>query len=172
MSDFRHVPDHQEVWADADSDQSVVIEVLERQDAVADADIARYLFDDLAAANEASESAAHGAAAEVPPARRGALPADAPVWSLRGTQRVAKHREDAAASNAIHVAMGVVRLAPVASELCVTVSCPTDVSPLSSSAHAAAAAAAAGGSAAIATADATLREVLASMQIRDMGLFG
>ena len=56
VSDFRPVPDHQEVWADAESDRSVVVEILERQAAVADADAAVFLFNDLAEANEATGS--------------------------------------------------------------------------------------------------------------------
>ena len=32
VSDFRQVPDHQEVWAEAKTDRSAIIEILERVD--------------------------------------------------------------------------------------------------------------------------------------------
>lgn len=39
-SNFRVIPDHQEVWADADTDQSIIIELNSYDETVADADIA------------------------------------------------------------------------------------------------------------------------------------
>lgn len=47
------MPDNQEIWVDAQLDQSVVVELLERQD-VSDEQCLRFFFNDLADANEAS----------------------------------------------------------------------------------------------------------------------
>jgi hypothetical protein len=40
-SDARPIPDHQEVWADPDEDQSLVVEVVERAGDVGDEDVGR-----------------------------------------------------------------------------------------------------------------------------------
>lgn len=36
LSDFRQIPDHQEVWADADTDQSIIIELNSLDESVPD----------------------------------------------------------------------------------------------------------------------------------------
>ena len=53
VSQLRQVPDHQEVWADAASGASAVVEIVEAQGDVADAAAARYFWEDLAEANGA-----------------------------------------------------------------------------------------------------------------------
>lgn len=52
LSDFRHIPDHQEVWADADTDQSIIIELNAWDDA---------LTDEQAARSDTSKGASRGA---------------------------------------------------------------------------------------------------------------
>lgn len=52
ISDFRPVPDHQEVWTDASLDQSLVLEIVEHQ-AVSDQDCMELYFKDLAQQNQA-----------------------------------------------------------------------------------------------------------------------
>ena len=49
VSDFKPVPDNQEVWTDADRDESVILEILERVEAANDAS---WFFNDLAAGGE------------------------------------------------------------------------------------------------------------------------
>ena len=53
VSQLRQVPDHQEVWADAASAASAVVEIVEAQGDVADAAAARFFWGDLAEANGA-----------------------------------------------------------------------------------------------------------------------
>lgn len=55
ISQFRQVPDTQEVFADANTDQSVVVELLEPCEAE-DGDAAKFHFNSLASDNEASET--------------------------------------------------------------------------------------------------------------------
>lgn len=172
VSDFRPVPDHQEVWADAESDRSVVVEILERQAAVADADAAVFLFNDLAEANEATGSQVEVRAAAT---RQQAplLPPGVHVSTLRGTQRVAKHRDAREAANDVCVSMAVARMREQESELCVVLSAPTRVSEQSSTAHAAHAAQGEGGDDEIRVREEeTLAVILASLRINDMRLFG
>ena len=54
-SNFREVPDHQEVWVDTSSDRSVIIEVLEQKE-VPDTEAMEFFLNDLASFNEATEA--------------------------------------------------------------------------------------------------------------------
>jgi hypothetical protein len=56
VSQWRQVPDHQEVFADQDTDESFVIEINELVADVDDAAAAQHHFNDLAAANDATSS--------------------------------------------------------------------------------------------------------------------
>lgn len=50
-SDFRQVPDNQEVFSDPARDQSVIIELLQYEPTIGDDQIAQYHFKEIAAAN-------------------------------------------------------------------------------------------------------------------------
>jgi hypothetical protein len=50
-SDFRQVPDNQEVFSDPARDQSVIIELLQYEPTISDDQIAQYHFKEIAAAN-------------------------------------------------------------------------------------------------------------------------
>ena len=62
VSDFRPVPDNQEVWTDANRDESVIVEILERVEAgPSDAKgAAAWFFRDLADVNDASVASSPG----------------------------------------------------------------------------------------------------------------
>eukprot|EP01084_Bolivina_argentea_P059751 109156_1 len=49
LSNFRLVPDHQEVWSDAHTDQSIIIELVERVNEQKDENAAHYHYYDIAA---------------------------------------------------------------------------------------------------------------------------
>ncbi|CAI5461733.1 unnamed protein product [Closterium sp. Yama58-4] len=53
ISNFREVPNNQEVFADASRDESIVIELLEMKADVADADSSRWFLEDLMREQEA-----------------------------------------------------------------------------------------------------------------------
>lgn len=55
ISNVRPVPDHQEVFADGATDQSLIVEVLDRAD-VADEQCAAYFWADWCSANEAEDA--------------------------------------------------------------------------------------------------------------------
>ena len=62
VSDFRPVPDNQEVWTDASVDESVIVEILERvEDGPSDAEggAAGWFWEDLAAVSECGPNDAH-----------------------------------------------------------------------------------------------------------------
>ena len=56
LSDFRPIPDHQEVFSDAALDQSLVVEVVEHQTNLRDGDAAAFFFHDQAEHNDAQHS--------------------------------------------------------------------------------------------------------------------
>ena len=77
VSDFRPVPDNQEVWTDANRDESVIVEILERVEAgPSDAKgAAAWFFRDLADVNDASVASG----ASVIHQTRALTPADLPL---------------------------------------------------------------------------------------------
>ena len=57
VSEIRQVPDHQEVYVGpGDDDPCFIIEILEYQDSVPDAEAAKYFFEDLASSNGSSKT--------------------------------------------------------------------------------------------------------------------
>ncbi|PFH33783.1 Ran-interacting Mog1 protein [Besnoitia besnoiti] len=56
VSSIRQVPDNQEVFMDMSSERSLVIEVVEYQETVSDADAARFFFCDLAKENGSTDA--------------------------------------------------------------------------------------------------------------------
>lgn len=55
-SDIRHIPDHQEVFADASTDESIIIELLEHVPAPSTAAAAAIHWSELAYFNDAEEA--------------------------------------------------------------------------------------------------------------------
>lgn len=53
-SNFREVPDHQEVWADANTDQSIIIEILAYEPTVTDDNVLAFHWNELASSNGAT----------------------------------------------------------------------------------------------------------------------
>ncbi|CAI5460164.1 unnamed protein product [Closterium sp. Yama58-4] len=68
ISNFREVPNNQEVFADASRDESIVIELLEMKADVADADSSRWFLEDLMREQEAQPGSALESAAPIPSA--------------------------------------------------------------------------------------------------------
>lgn len=176
-SPFRLVPDHQEVFADADTDQSLIVEVLERQGAVTDEAIASYLFEDLCEANDVPPGGAqHSAPVRLDPAVYTPSLAAVPgvsVWATRGLQRVSKFKE--AAENVVGVLLVCVRLPAADSELLLSLNVPLAVAAASSS-HAAMAPGlvAPDGSVtltAFPSADDVMFTLLRTLTVQDWGLF-
>eukprot|EP01105_Mastigella_eilhardi_P004796 TRINITY_DN1646_c0_g1_i2.p1 TRINITY_DN1646_c0_g1~~TRINITY_DN1646_c0_g1_i2.p1 ORF type:complete len:200 (-),score=72.04 TRINITY_DN1646_c0_g1_i2:118-717(-) len=134
ISRFREVQDNQEVFCDASTDESCIVELLALDEAVADADAARHYFDDIALCNDAThaESVAnvrHRTAAEVAPKID---PKEVRyVGTLEGVQRVTKFKEHAA--NKVAVKVCVLRLPRVQTDLVVSLNTPLEIAADSSS---------------------------------------
>lgn len=185
ISDFRNVPDHQEVWADGDKDQSVVIELVDPPTTTPTGEpleldgpaCLRYYWSDLADGNECPLDQAHITSTEIlDPTQLGTARAEGigvgggVAWAgvVRGRQRATKGRqlgEDK--TNEVAIALAVLRLPSVATDVLVSVNAPVVIAAGSASAaHA--------GSGDKPTGDAcaaeVIQRVLGSFRILDWGL--
>ena len=55
LSNFRQIPDHQEVYSDANKDESIIIEILERVN-ISDNKAIKYHFNDISQVNESTQT--------------------------------------------------------------------------------------------------------------------
>lgn len=221
VSTARPVPDHQEVFADAGRDQSIVFEIVvclragvrasaacrwrgprqkkrggevapcthpfstpttkqEHDATISDADAAAFYWADQATQNEAVSSELGATAAPalddaVPLLATAASPhlAGAAVLTATGTQAAAKGRQAGLdAVNTVDVALAVLRLPAVDSDVLVVVNTATAVGAGSAAAGAGAVGRAGSTGAAPGDSAALLGRVLASLAILDWGLFG
>ena len=175
VSDFRPVPDNQEVWTDADRDESIILELLERVDVgPSDAEgAAAWFFRDLAAVNDASvESGLSHISRTVVLTGKEDLPSlngpFAHASMCVGTQTVAKGRDGDDARNDVEVVVVNVRLPQVRTDVLMTLNRATRVAPRSSADAPRAEEKREGAS----SAEATAARVAATLRIRDWSLFG
>ena len=130
ISQLRQVPDTQEVFADGNTDQSFIIEILSYTHEVTDDKIAEYMFTDLADANGAQKrTLVHNTILtdQDLPHFTGYFKS----WAL-GEQYVAKYNEEA--ENQINIFVGVVRVPKYETDILLTLNDPVVINPLSSSA--------------------------------------
>ena len=128
VSDIRQIPDHQECWQGEDGDV-LVVEILERQVSVPDADAAMFFFRDLADANEVTLSQDTRFRPKM--IELSTLPQDASLCAGIGFQKVAKVRSFDFAGRPrqqeahwIRVELCAIRLQQVDTDLLVTISTP------------------------------------------------
>lgn len=133
ISELREIPDNQEVFAHAHTDQSLIVELVEYQGQVADQDAARYHFEDIAGSNKALEPGAFEVTSVVAlPKSELSLSECSTAWMLSGTQCVSKFNEEARNSVTIH--LGLFRLPQFSTDVLITFNDPQSISPESSSA--------------------------------------
>jgi len=141
-SDIREIPDNQEVWLSPTGDESIIVEIVERQD-LPDADAPGFYFGDLAQTNGADgpglaaiEGVVEVTAVNAPQLLGDARPqaSGARAFVVSGWQRVAKFKEDEGARNEVCIRLAVVRLPAAGTDVLVTVNAPARISAESSSA--------------------------------------
>ncbi|RKP11141.1 hypothetical protein THASP1DRAFT_27058 [Thamnocephalis sphaerospora] len=162
---LREVPDHQEVFADTETEESVIVELLELDTDVANEQCARFHFQQIAEHNEAVRAQivqeAQLTAADMPH-----LPEDALGYVLAGDQDVAKFRERSAdAINTVRLFLAVLRLPRVGTDVLITVNVPVVVGAASSSRQH-------WGAGDLQAGLDHLRTLVGSIDVRDWGLFG
>ncbi|XP_047665200.1 ran guanine nucleotide release factor isoform X2 [Tachysurus fulvidraco] len=116
ISELREIPDNQEVFAHTNTDQSIIIELLEYQSHVDDSEAARYHFEDVAGSNKVME-AGQMEVIEVQcvPQAQLSLSQCSSAWILTGAQLVSKFNEEYTA------------------DILITFNDPVNISPFSSS---------------------------------------
>ena len=134
VSMIREVPDTQEVFANLNSDQALIVELLEHESGKADGfDALAHFAQDIAEGNGATEPLALDPQSvtthQVCEAMRART---AYCGSISFVQRVAKFREHAA--NSVLVIVGLIRLPSVATDVVVSLSSPLSIDAASSSA--------------------------------------
>ncbi|KAM6921952.1 ran guanine nucleotide release factor [Xenentodon cancila] len=135
ISELREVPDNQEVFAHAHTDQSFIVELVEYQGQVADHDAGRYHFEDIAGSNNAADPGASEVTGVVAlPKPELSLSECSCAWICTGTQCVSKFNEEA--MNTVSVHLAVLRLPQFSTDVLVTFNDPQSISPGSSSASA------------------------------------
>ncbi|KAL0477757.1 RanGEF [Acrasis kona] len=131
ISKVRQVPDSQEVFADANTDQSFVLEMLSMSEDVSDQDIARYLFDDMADANGAESRSIVTEVSVQNDDRYPNIVGNVYKAAIIGEQQVAKYNEQA--TNTLHICMGVIRIKNHSTDVLLTFNNPVAIHPESSS---------------------------------------
>ncbi|GAQ82990.1 hypothetical protein KFL_001310200 [Klebsormidium nitens] len=170
VSDFRDVPDHQEVLSDEAHDESIIIELLELKEEAQDQDGARWFLTDLAGEMEAApgsrlDSVSPLSAVDVP-----FLDPLIPKSAAFGTMAVSKYRQGPEAQNLVKVHLAHLRLRNVGTDVLVTVYEPLVISEQSESARAVTATGA--NMEPRQSALEVFRTLLATLRVVDWSLFG
>ncbi|KAJ2744792.1 hypothetical protein GGI20_002685 [Coemansia sp. BCRC 34301] len=128
---LREVPDHQEVFADAQADESVIVEILESVDVPDGIKAIAYHYEQVCDLNESSEASITytGTLDTLPGQKREA-------FLLYGQQEAAKFneksRQGAQAQNTVAVRMALVRLPEHKTDILITMNTPTRIASSSS----------------------------------------
>lgn len=132
-SSIRLVPNNQEVFMHSESDQSIIIEILERVDEVAEENAIKYHFDALAEANDAQNNQDHIVdRIESIPLNLLAVQRLNSAWYLMGRQQVSKYNEQA--KNIINLHLCLLRLSgDLATDILISFNDPVFVNAQSSS---------------------------------------
>lgn len=134
VSNIREVPDHQEVFADPNRDESLIIELLELKPDVADNGSAAWFLQDLASEQDAEGSVVieQSGVLEAPGLMYNNVPAV--VTTVVGQMAISKGQQGREAQNLVKVYLANLRLKGVDTDVLVTAYEPIVINPLSESA--------------------------------------
>ncbi|KAJ2847942.1 hypothetical protein GGI22_005843 [Coemansia erecta] len=130
-SDFRKVPDHQEVFTNAETDQSIIIEILESVDHQEEKAL-EYHFNELASTNDAESST-------IRLVEKFQLEDISEAYVLVGEQRVAKFNEGEKSSDAVNsvcIMLALLRVPQHTADILVSLNVPLSIGQTSSSSFA------------------------------------
>lgn len=130
-SQFRQVPDNQEVFVDTITQQSLIVELLEQVDAQ-NQDIAKFHFQQLSDDNEATDSTVLSVEQLNTTEATPLLPQEtSEVYVLHGRQNISKFNEKDAL-NTIDIVLIVIRLRQVETDCVISINVPIQLAPSSS----------------------------------------
>lgn len=177
VSDFRQVPDNQEVYTDAATGASIIVELLGRQPGVSNAAAGTFFYRDLAKDNGCPVDQIHEETTVELPASAYPLLARAAASSggpqrceyacvTTGLQSISKYTNEQGRENDVFVGLAVLRVTPpVSTEILISLSCPARLHPQSSEAKVVQRLLTAAERSAI------LSEAVASIEVVEWGLF-
>ncbi|KAN0012410.1 hypothetical protein ACTFIU_007711 [Dictyostelium citrinum] len=132
VTSYRHIPDHQELFSDEKSDQSVIIELNEIQDHIPNANAIKHHYEVLV--EDAGISTDKSVIINFRDLTQTEMPhfdASIPKYVLLAQQKIAKFNETA--ENTINVYMALVRLEKSKTDLLITYNEAIALAPTSSS---------------------------------------
>ncbi|VDI68919.1 ubiquitin conjugation factor E4 B, partial [Mytilus galloprovincialis] len=124
IGDFRQIPDNQEVFTHAETDQSVIIEIMEHVEGGDDVAIKTH-FEDLAQGNDVSPQDSEITHTEQISDDKLSSEHFDSAWYILGQQNVAKFNE--VAKNTISIHMGLIRLSEFESDILITFNDPVNI---------------------------------------------
>ncbi|CEG46313.1 RAN guanine nucleotide release factor [Plasmopara halstedii] len=136
VSSFRQVPDNQEVFANATTDQCVIVELLQFEESVDDNQSARYFFNEIAQSNGCGPDEVAVLLEEKTDTKLTGVDVPHIMRIIVGDQCVAKFKEGDHAKNVVRVYLGNIRLPSVTTDVVLSVSAPMRINPASSSRNA------------------------------------
>ncbi|KAJ7532864.1 hypothetical protein O6H91_13G023100 [Diphasiastrum complanatum] len=173
VSIIREVPNNQEVFADLNRDESIIVELLEMKHEVSNQESALWFLQDLANEQDASQDLVVERLNSIPLNEVPYLSQSTAVTTAVGKMRVSKGRQGAEARNVIQVYLGNIRLPNVNTDILITLYEPLVISELS---HSAASVGAGETVPAVAAgclpAAEIFRLILATFRVLDWSLFG
>jgi len=134
LSHIREVPDHQEVFADPNRDESLIVELLDLKHDVADNQSALWFLQDLANEQDSAENLVVESVRTVAPSDAPFLDPATVVTAVVGQMAVSKGRQGREARNTVRVYLANIRLKGVGTDLLITAYEPLMISALSESA--------------------------------------
>ncbi|CEP11839.1 hypothetical protein [Parasitella parasitica] len=130
-STIRQIPDHQEVFVDVNTQQSLIYELLDQVGAT-EKKVAEHHFRQLADDNEAEDCNILSVDTLNPQEVSPLLPQDtSEIYVLQGQQKIAKFNETNA-FNTVEIVMAVVRLTNVKTDFVISVNAPIKLAQASS----------------------------------------
>ncbi|KAK9764838.1 hypothetical protein K7432_007345 [Basidiobolus ranarum] len=164
ISQLREVPDNQEVYVDTDTDQSIIVELLELVEEASDEECAKYHFKQIAEHNDASSENEVVKLVTLSEAEVPNLPSDCMKYLLVGRQSVTKYNEsDPNSRNVVNIYLAVFRIPRITTDIIVSYNHPVVIGTTSSSRDTQA------GS--IDEVETNFKKILASFNINDWSLF-
>eukprot|EP00210_Caulerpa_lentillifera_P004684 g4469.t1 len=134
VSNFRQIPNHQEVFADGNTDTSFIFEIFERPEHLPDQDAVMYYWNDLVSTNEATYESIQDI--QVLECRTLRLTRDQSrcfATKLTGEQLIAKDKDSITIANLIQVDLCLIRLQVVNTDLVLSLNTPLQIHEQSSS---------------------------------------
>ncbi|CAG8766200.1 6433_t:CDS:2, partial [Ambispora leptoticha] len=127
-------PNNQEVFVDANTDQSIIVEILELATEASPEEVASFHFSSVALDNDAEDSSIVQQTGILTPAEVPNLPSNTLMYFANGQQMVAKFNErDSSARNLVNIFLAVFRLPQYQTDLVITYNIPVLIGAMSSS---------------------------------------